>query len=62
MAPLWTPPSKNVVSVSQKTHNGYTIRVLEYYDGKNDESVMRLDVLFGWAATYPELSTKIYTV
>jgi hypothetical protein len=62
MAPLWTPPSKNVVSVSQKTHNGFTIRVLEYYDGKNDESVMRLDVLFGWAATYPELSAKIYTV
>lgn len=62
MVPLWTPPSKNVVSVSQKTHNGFTIRVLEYYDGKNDESVMRLDVLFGWAATYPELSAKIYTV
>ena len=62
MAPLWTPPSKNVVSVSQKTHNGFTIRVLEYYDGKNDESVMRLDVLFGWALFNDAATTEIYTV
>ena len=47
-----------MVGVSQKTHNGFTIRVFEYYDGKNDESVMRLDVLFGWAATIPSCPPK----
>jgi hypothetical protein len=36
--------------------------VTEFYDGVNDNSIMRLDVLFGWAATYPELSVKYYTV
>jgi hypothetical protein len=33
------------------------IKVTEYYDGTNDDWIMRLDVLFGWAATYPELAT-----
>ena len=61
MAPLWTPPSKKRGQRVAETHNGFTIRVLEYYDGKNDESVMRLDVLFGWAATYRTFR-QIYTV
>lgn len=63
MVPMWTPPGgKGVIDVKQETHNGFTIKVTEFYDGKNDDSIMRLDVLFGWAATYPELSCKIYTV
>ena len=32
------------------------IRVIEYYDGTNDVHNMRMDVLFGWAAPYPELA------
>lgn len=62
MVPLWAPPGgKGVIDVAQESHNGYTIKVTEFYDGVNDNSIMRLDVLFGWAATYPELSTKYYT-
>ena len=62
MVPMWAPPGgKGVIDVAQETYKGYTIKVTEFYDGVNDNSVMRLDVLFGWAATYPELSVKYYT-
>ena len=43
----------------QLTEDGITIKVTEYYDGVNDNNLMRLDVLFGWAAPYPELACKI---
>lgn len=63
MVPMWAPPSgKGNVSVSQMSDDGLTVKVTEIYDGINDVSVMRLDVLFGWAATYPELSVKYYSV
>ena len=62
MVPMWAPPGgKGVIDVAQETYKGYTIKVTEFYDGVNDNSIMRLDVLFGWAATYPELSVKYYT-
>jgi hypothetical protein len=63
MVPMWAPPGgKGVIDVAQEEHNGFRIKVTEFYDGTNDNSIMRLDVLFGWAATYPELSVKYYTV
>jgi predicted transcriptional regulator len=63
MVPMWAPPSgKGNVSVSQMSDDGFTVKVTEYYDSINDTSGMRLDVLFGWAATYPELSVKYYSV
>jgi hypothetical protein len=63
MVPMWAPPGgKGVIDVAQKSHKGFTIKVTEFYDGTNDNSIMRLDVLFGWAATYPELATKYYSV
>lgn len=62
MVPLWAPPGgKGVIDVAQESYNGFNIKVTEFYDGINDNSVMRLDVLFGWAATYPELSVKYAT-
>lgn len=63
MVPMWAPPGgKGVIDVSQVTDDGFTVKVTEFYDGINDNSIMRLDVLFGWTATYPELSCKYYTV
>lgn len=63
MAPLWAPTSgKGVIDVAQESYEGFTIKVTTFYDGINDKPITRLDVLFGWAATYPELSTKIYSV
>ena len=62
MVPMWTPPGgKGVIDVAQETYKGFTVKVTEFYDGVNDNSIMRLDVLFGWAATYPELSTVYAT-
>jgi len=62
MVPMWAPPGgKGVIDVSQQTYKGFTVKVTEFYDGVNDNSIMRLDVLFGWAATYPELSVKYAT-
>ena len=62
MVPMWAPPGgKGVIDVAQETYKGFTIKVTEFYDGVNDNSIMRLDVLFGWAATYPELATLYAT-
>ncbi len=61
--PMWAPPGgKGVIDVAQETYEGFTIKVTEFYDGTNDTSIMRLDILFGWAATYPELAVKYYSV
>lgn len=63
MVPMWAPPSgKGNVAVSQRSEDGFTVKVTEGYDFINDVSSMRIDVLFGWAATYPELSVKYLTV
>lgn len=59
MVPMWAPPGgKGVIDVAQETYKGFTVKVTEFYDGVNDNSIMRLDVLFGWAPTYPELAVK----
>lgn len=57
MVPMFAPPSgKGVIDVAQESYKGMNIKVTEFYDGVNDNYIMRLDVLFGWAATYPELA------
>jgi len=58
MVPMWAPEGgKGVMDVSQMTDDdGFTVKVTQFYDGVNDNSIMRIDVLFGWAATYPELA------
>jgi hypothetical protein len=62
MVPMWAPAGgKGVIDVHQETSDGFSIKVTEFYDGTNDASIMRFDVLFGWAATYPELATKYLT-
>jgi len=62
MVPLYQPPARGVLSSEQMSFDGFTLRVVQFYDGVNDNCIFRIDVLFGWAATYPELSTKYYTV
>ena len=61
MVPLWQPDGLGP-RVSVKSDDGFSVRVIEYYDGTNDFANMRIDVLFGWAMTYPELAVKYYTV
>ncbi len=55
--PMWMPQGgKGVIDVHQESYKGLTMKVTEFYDGINDNSIIRFDVLFGWAATYPELA------
>jgi hypothetical protein len=57
MVPMWAPPGgKGVIDVAQETWNGLTMKVTEFYDGINDNSIIRFDVLFGYAAPYPQLA------
>lgn len=59
--PLWAPPAgKGVIDSATETYKGLSMRVVQFYDGVNDNSLFRFDVLFGWAATYPELGCRIY--
>ena len=65
MVPMWAPAGgKGVISVSQERDpdTGFVVKATQFYDGVNDKAITRLDVLFGWAATYPELACKYYTV
>lgn len=60
MVPMFAPVGQNA-KVSQVSEDGFNVKVTEYYDPVNDVSNMRLDVLFGWAAPYAELATKVAT-
>ncbi len=55
--PLEIPPGS--VGGARESHNGLSVRVLPVYDGTNDESTWRLDILFGVKAIYPHLATRI---
>ena len=61
MVPLFQPPARGVLSSEQMSHNGFMLRVVQFYDGVNDNCIFRMDVLFGWAATYPELACQYRT-
>lgn len=62
MVPMYAPPSgKGVIDVAQETYKNMSMKVTEFYDGINDNYIIRFDVLFGWAATYPELSVLYAT-
>jgi hypothetical protein len=59
MVPMDVPANGTGAKVTQMSDDGFTVKVTESYDVINDNNIMRLDVLFGWAATYPELATKV---
>lgn len=59
MVPMFEPLNGTGAKVTQMSDDGFTVKVTQFYDGINDNNLMRLDVLFGWAATYPELACKL---
>lgn len=59
MVPMFEPETGTGAKVTQMSDDGFTVKVTQFYDGVNDNNLMRLDVLFGWAATYPELACKV---
>jgi len=44
---------------AQENHEGLSIRVVKDYDITNDKEIIRLDVMFGTAAIYPELACRL---
>ena len=59
MVPMDAPMAAGGVECSVASDQGMSVKITKYYDPINDYNGMRLDVLFGWAAPYPELATKL---
>jgi len=55
--PLVSPPG--AVDVARKSYKGLNVRVIPVYDGVNDESAWRLDILYGTKAIDPRLATRL---
>lgn len=55
--PLVRPPG--AVDVARETYKGLSVRVIPVYDGTNDKSAFRLDILFGAKAIDPRLATRL---
>lgn len=45
---------------ARESHNGLSIRVLKDYDINTDEDIIRMDILYGWEAIYPDLATRLW--
>lgn len=57
MVPLDIPPGASGES-SRETYDGLSVRVIPVYDGNNDKSVWRLDVLYGVKCLSPMLALR----
>jgi hypothetical protein len=55
--PLISPPG--AVDVGRQTYKGTSVRVIPVYDGINDESMWRLDILYGVKAVDPRLAVRL---
>ena len=55
--PLVVPPG--AVDVARKSYKGLNVRVIPVYDGINDKSAWRLDILYGTKAIDPRLATRV---
>ena len=57
MVPLTMP--SGAVGGARQSYKGMSVRVQPYYDGTNDNSNWRLDVLYGVKAIDPRLATRL---
>lgn len=55
--PLVKPPG--AVDVGRETYKGTSVRVIPVYDGVNDVSAWRLDVLYGVKAVDPRIAVRL---
>lgn len=56
MVPLVAPPGAR--DVGRRSYKGVSVRVIPYYDGTNDDSNWRLDVLYGTDVIDPRLAVR----
>lgn len=45
---------------ARESHNGLSVRVVKDYDITNDTDIIRLDVLYGKKAIYPDLAARLW--
>ena len=57
VVPMVRPPG--AVQVGRESYKGLSVRVVPYYDGTNDVSQWRLDVLYGVKCIDPRLATRL---
>jgi hypothetical protein len=57
MVPMVSPPGAQ--GVSRQSYNGTSVRLIPTYDGTNDRSNFRLDVLYGVKAIDPRLAVRL---
>jgi hypothetical protein len=57
MVPMVKPPG--AVDVGRRSYKGLSVRVIPYFDGTNDVSNWRLDVLYGVKTVDPRLATRL---
>lgn len=55
--PMVKPPG--AVECSRQSKNGISVRVIPFYDGVNDKSTWRLDVLYGTKTLDPRLAVRV---
>lgn len=56
MVPMVLPPG--AVTPTRKSYKGLSVRVIPYYDGTNDVSNWRLDILYGIKTVDPRLAVR----
>jgi hypothetical protein len=44
---------------ARESHNGLSMRVVKDYDFTNDTDRIRLDILYGTKAIYPDLACRV---
>ncbi len=57
MVPMVKPPG--AVDVARRSYKGFSVRVIPYYDGTNDVSNWRLDVLYGTKTIDARQATRL---
>lgn len=57
MVPMVAPPG--AVQVARQSYKGTSVRIIPTYDGTNDKSNWRCDILYGVKAIDPRLATRI---
>lgn len=55
--PMVKPPG--AVDVARESYKGLSVRVIPYYDGVNDASNWRLDILYGTKTIDPRLAVRV---
>lgn len=45
---------------ARQSHNGLSVRVVKDYDIGTDDDIIRLDILYGWDAIYPDLACRLF--